>query len=162
MKKNKKGTQGMRRMMFAAALLLLLPAAALAAGQLIVVGRFGGGGKVFDIVQYTAATVGKEKIAVIGIGINDQHSSVAFATDEWHSFAELWRKAQGVRSAAWQPVGTFQETDTSEQAQLAVAAGPGVQFTITGKKGPFVFVLRPADYARFDGTVNQMTAWVAQ
>jgi len=54
------------------------------------------------------------------------------------------------------------QTGTAEQALLTVAAGPGVQFTITGQKGPFVFVLQPGDYARFDGAVNQMTAWAAQ
>jgi hypothetical protein len=159
--KNKKEI-GMRRRIFAAALLLLLlHAPALAAGQLIMTGKFTGGGKEFDFAQYTE-TGTKEKVAIIGIEIDNKRTSVAFSPNEWHSFAELWHKAQGVHSATWQPVGNFQETGTAEQALLAVAAGPGVQFTITGQKGPFVFVLQPGDYARFDGAVNQMTAWAAQ
>lgn len=160
--KNKKGI-GMRRRIFAAALLLLLlpAAAALAAGQLIMTGKFTGGGREFDFAQYTE-TGTKEKVAIIGIEIESKRTSVAFSPNEWHSFAELWHKAQSIHSATWQPVGSFQETGTAEQALLAVAAGPGVQFTITGQKGPFVFVLQPGDYARFDVAVNQMTAWAAQ
>jgi hypothetical protein len=150
----------MRRILFAAALLLLLlPAAALAAGQLVFIGKFNSGGNEFDFAQYTEASGNNEKIAVIGIAIRTERTSVTFDTNEWHSFAELWQKAQSVHSATWQAVGTFKETGTEEAALLAVAAGPGVQFTITGKKGPFTFVLLPGDYVRFDAAVQKMTAW---
>jgi len=150
----------MKRILFAAALLLLLlHVPALAEGQLVYAGKFFGGGNEFDIAQYTE---GKEKVAVIGIAINNQKTSVAFAPHEWHSFAELWQRARSVQSATWQPIGTFKETGTDELALLTVAAGPGVQFTITGKKGPFTFVLSPGDYAQFDAVVQQTAQWAAQ
>ncbi len=153
----------MKRILFALALLLLLPAvSALAAGQMVFTGKFNSGGNEFDFAQYTENTGNREKIAVIAIAIKSQRTSVAFDTKEWPSFAALWRKAHNVHAAAWQPIGTFQETGTAEAALLNVAAGPGVQFTITGKQGPFTFVLLPGDYPRFDAAVNQMTAWAAQ
>jgi len=150
----------MKRILFAAAmLLLLLNAPALAAGQLVFAGKFFSGGSEFDIAQYTEDD---EKVAVIGIGINNVKTSVAFAPNEWHFFAELWQRARNAQSATWQPVGTFKETNTDELALLTVTAGPGVQLTITGKKGPFVFVLLPGDYARFDATVSQTAEWAVR
>ncbi len=152
----------MRRILLAAALLLLLaPVAAWAAGQLIVTGKFNSGGNEFDFAQYTE-NGSKEKIAVIAIAIRNERTSVAFDTKEWHSFAELWQKAQSVHAKTWQPVGTFKETGTTEAALLNVAAGPGVQLSITGAKGPFTFVLLPGVYARFDAAVKQMTDWTAE
>jgi len=150
----------MKRILFAAAmLLLLLNAPALAAGQLVFAGKFFSGGSEFDIAQYTEDD---EKVAVIGIGINNVKTSVAFAPNEWHFFAELWQRARNAQSATWQPVGTFKETGTDELALLNVAAGPGVQFTITGNKGPFTFVLQQGDYAQFGAVVDQMVQWTAQ
>ncbi len=150
-----------RRMLISAILfgLLLLPATAQAAGELVYAGKFFSGGNEFDIAQYTED---QDKVAVIGIESNSQRTSVAFAPDEWHFFVELWRKAQSLQSATWQPVGTFKETNTDELALLTVTAGPGVQLTITGKKGPFVFVLLPGDYAQFDATVSQTAEWAVR
>ena len=153
----------MKRLLFALAMLLLslAQAAALAAGQLIITGKFNSGGNEFDFAQYTEIG-SKNKIAVVSIAIRSGRTSVAFDAKEWDSFAELWQQAQNVHSATWQPVGSFKETGTTEPALLTVAAGPGVQFTITGNKGPFTFVLLPGDYARFDAAVKQMAEWAAQ
>jgi hypothetical protein len=148
----------MRRILFAAGLLLLaLPlGTAHAAGQLSFTGQFRNAGGEFDFAQFTA---GKEKIAVVYVTAGDQRSSVEFQAPEWQSFVKLWRKARGVKSASLQPVGSFQESGTSRPAQLNVAAGPGVQFTVIAAHGPLVFVLQPSDYARFDASVNRMTQW---
>jgi len=150
----------MRRILFALALLLLAPSAALAAGQLVISARFNSGGNEFDFGQYTE-NGGKDKVAIIGIEIRNQRTSVAFDPAEWHSFAALWQQAQSVRSATWQAVGTYKETGTTEAALLTISAGPGVQFTITGNKGPFTFVLLPGDYVRFDAAVKQMASWAS-
>ncbi len=152
----------MKRHMLVSAILigwLLIPATAQAEGQLVYAGKFMNGGIEFELAQYTED---QEKVAVIGIDNNNQRTSVAFAPNEWHFFAELWQKAGNVQSATWQPVGTFTETDTDERALLTVAAGPGVQFTISGNKGVFTFVLQQGDYAQFDAVVRQMAAWAAQ
>jgi hypothetical protein len=149
----------MRKIILAAALLLLLPMVARAEGQLNIVGKFLGGGNEFDVAQFTE---GAAKVAIIGIAANNQRTSVAFAPNEWHSFAGLWQQARGVNSATWNSVGNFKETGTDEAALLEVAAGPAVQFTITGKKGPFVFVLQPGDYTQFGAAVRQTTAWTAE
>ncbi|MGA2089355.1 MAG: hypothetical protein ABSG66_10620 [Stellaceae bacterium] len=151
----------MRRLLSALALLLLLQSPASAAGQFDVTARFNSGGNEFDFAQYTEIG-SKDKIAVIGIAIGTQRTSVAFDAKEWGSFAELWQKAKNIHAATWQPVGTFKETGTTEAALLTVAAGPGTQFTIAGAKGPFTFVLMPVDYPRFDAAVKQMTDWTAQ
>ncbi len=151
----------MRRFLAALALLLLLQSPASAAGQLVVTGKFNSGGNEFDFDQYTE-TGGQDKIAVVAIEIGHSRTSVAFDAKEWHSFAELWQQARNVHAAAWQQIGTFKETGTTEATLLSVAAGPGVQFTITGVKGPFTFVLMQVDYPRFDAAVKQMTEWTAQ
>jgi len=150
----------MRRLLFALALLLPL-APALAAGQLVIIGKFNSGGNEFDFGQYTEIG-SKNKIAIVSIAIRSGRTSVSVEAKEWGSFAELWQKAQSVRSASWQPVGSFKETGTTEAALLTVSAGPGVQLAITGNKGPFTFVLLPGDYARFDAAVKQMAAWAAK
>lgn len=150
----------MRRILAALALLLLLQSPASAAGQLVVLDRFSGGGNEFDFDQYTEIG-GKDRIAVVAIEIGHSRSSVAFDAKEWHSFAELWQKAKNLHAATWQPVGDFKETGVTAAATLSVAAGPGVQFTITGGNGPFTFVLMPADYPRFDAAVKHMTEWTA-
>ena len=138
--------------------LVLTPVASWAAGTLHYAGRFYAGGGEFDIAHYAD---GRDKVAVVGIKTNQQATSVAFAPGEWHSFAELWVTARGTRSATWQFIGTFKETGNDDAAQLSVAAGPGVQLTITGRKGPFVFVLSPRDYAAFDATVRRTATWLA-
>ena len=138
--------------------LALMPASSRAAGMLRYAGRFYAGGSEFDIAQYSD---GKAKIGVIGINRGRERTSVAFAADEWHSFVELWDKARHTKSATWQTVGTFKETGTDDPTSLSVAAGPGVQFMLVGKKGSFTFVLSPRDYAAFDSTVKRMTVWFA-
>lgn len=138
--------------------LALMPASSWAAGMLRYAGRFYAGGSEFDIAQYSD---GKAKIGVIGINRGRERTSVAFASDEWHSFVELWDKARHSKSATWQTVGTFKENGTDDATSLSVAAGPGVQFTVVGKKGSFTFVLSPRDYAAFDSTVKRMTVWFA-
>lgn len=138
--------------------LVLTPVASWAAGTLHYAGRFYAGGGEFDIAHYAD---GRDKVAVVGIKTNQQATSVAFAPGEWHSFAELWVKARGTRSATWQFIGTFKETGSDDAAQLSVAAGPGVQLTITGRKRPFIFVLSPRDYAAFDATVRRTATWLA-
>jgi len=149
----------MRRILFAGALLLAWPlVAAHAAGQLTFTGQFRNAGGEFDFAQFTA---GKEKIAVVYVTAGDQRSSVEFQASEWQSFARLWQKARSVKSASLQPVGSFQESGTNRPAQLNMAAGPGVQFTVIASHGPLVFLLKPGDYAKFDASVNQMTQWTA-
>ncbi|MGH6977153.1 MAG: hypothetical protein ACREED_09020 [Stellaceae bacterium] len=138
--------------------LALMPASSWAAGMLRYAGRFYAGGSEFDVTQYSD---GKAKIGVIGINRGRERTSVAFASDEWHSFAGLWDTARHTKSATWQTVGTFTETGADDAMLLSVAAGPGVQFTMTGKKGSFTFVLSPRDYAAFDATVRRMTVWFA-
>jgi len=150
----------MKRILIAAALLLTLPlGAAHAAGQLTFTGQFRNPGGEFDFAQFTA---GKEKIAVIYVSVGGTRSSVEFQAPEWQSFVKLWQKAKGLKSAAFQPVGSFQESGTNQPAQLNVAAGPGVQFTVIASRGPLLFVLQPGDYAKFDASVAQMTQWAAQ
>jgi len=136
----------------------LTPASAWSNGILRYAGRFYAGGSEFDIARYSD---GKAKIGVVGINLGRERTSVAFASDEWHSFVALWDKALHTKSTTWQTIGTFRETDTDDATSLSVAAGPGVQFTMTGKKGPFTFVLSPRDYVAFDSTVKRMTAWFA-
>lgn len=151
----------MKRILFALALLLAAaPPAAWAAGQFVVTGRFNSGGNEFDFAQYTEVG-SKNRIAVVSIAIRSDRVSVAFEAKEWDSFAKLWQQAKNTHAASWQPVGTFQETGVTAPALLSVAAGTGVQFTVTGAKGPFTFVLLPGDYARFDAAVKQMAAWTA-
>ncbi len=100
--------------------LVLTPVASWAAGTLHYAGRFYAGGGEFDIAHYAD---GQDKVAVVGIKTNQQATSVAFAPGEWHSFAELWVKARGIRSATWQFIGSFKETGGDDTAQLSVAAG---------------------------------------
>jgi len=148
-----------RAMMLLSALtLVVVPASAWAAGILRYAGRFYAGGSELDIAQYSD---GKAKIAIVGINRDRERTSVAFAPDEWHSFVMLWNKARRAPSKTWQPVGAFAETGTGDERSLSVAAGPGVQFTIAGKKSSFTFVLSPRDYAAFDSTVKRMAAWFA-
>lgn len=138
--------------------LALTPAQARAAGILRYAGRFYAGGGELDIARYSD---GKTKIGVIGINNGRARVSVAFAADEWHSFVELWEKARRAPSTTWQTIGAFKGTGTDDARSLSVATGPGVQFTITGKKGSFAFVLSPRDYAAFDMTVKRMMIWFA-
>jgi hypothetical protein len=129
-----------------------------AAGTLDIIGKFFANEAEFDIALYTED---HQLVAVIGIATT-QRSSVAFAPNEWHSFAELWQKARRMQTATWQLVGTFKETDTTELALLTVMAGPGVQFNITGEKGNFSFVLPKSDFTNFDAKVRQMTTSLAR
>lgn len=138
--------------------LALMPASVTAAGTLRYAGRFYAGGSEFDVARYSD---GKAKIGIIGINRGRERTAVAFAPDEWHAFVELWNKARRTPSAIWQPIGALKETGTDDATSLSVAAGPGAQFTIEGKKGSFAFVLSPRDYAAFDSTVKQMTVWFA-
>lgn len=134
------------------------PASAWAVGTLRYAGRFYTGGSELDIARYSD---GKAKVGIVGINRGRERASVAFAAGEWHSFVELWDKARGAPSATWQTIGAFKETGTDDATSLSVATGPGVQFTITGRKGSFTFVLSPRDYAAFDKTVKRMTIWFA-
>lgn len=138
--------------------LTLVPASVWGAGTLRYAGRFYAGGSEFDIAQYSD---GKTKIGIVGINRDRERTSVSFAGDEWHSFVELWDKSRRMPSATWQMIGTFKETGTDDARSLSVAVGPGVRFTIAGKKGSFTFVLSPRDYIAFDSTVKRMTLWFA-
>ena len=138
--------------------LALMPAPGRAAGVLRYAGRFYAGGGELDLARYSD---GKTKIGIVGINRNHDRLSVAFASDEWHSFVELWNKARRAPSATWQTTGTFKEAGTDDARSLSVATGPGVQFTIAGKKGSYTFVLSPRDYAAFDLAVKRMTVWFA-
>jgi len=138
--------------------LALVPTPAWAAGTLRYAGRFYAGGGELDIARYSD---GKAKIGIVGINRGSERLSVAFASDEWHSFVELWDKVRRAPSATWQTIGTFKEAGTDDARSLSVATGPGAQFTITGKKGSFTFVLAPRDYPAFDATVKRMTVWFA-
>lgn len=138
--------------------LALIPASGWAAGTLRYAGRFYAGGGELDLARYSD---GKTKIGIVGINRDRERLSVAFASDEWHSFVGLWDKARRAPSATWQTIGAFKETATDDARSLSVAKGPGVQFTLTGKKGSFTFVLSPRDYAAFDSAVKRMTIWFA-
>lgn len=138
--------------------LALIPAPTRAAGTLRYAGRFYAGGSELDIARYSD---GKAKIGIVGINRDRERLSVAFAPGEWHAFVALWDKAHRAPTATWQRIGTLEETDTDDATSLSVAAGPGVQFTIDGKKGSFAFVLSPRDYAAFDSRMRRMTAWFA-
>ena len=145
-------------MLLSVLILALMPASGWAGGTLRYAGRFYAGGSEFDIARYAD---GEVKIGVIGINRGRERMSVAFASDEWHSFVGFWDKARHTKSATWQTIETSKETGTDDATLLTVAAGPGVQFTITGKKGSFAFVLSPRDYATFNSTVRRMTVWFA-
>jgi hypothetical protein len=147
----------MRKIGLFVALLLFAASPAWAEGKLDVLGKFLSNGTEFDLAIYRE---GGETVALVGIAAA-QRTSVAFSTAEWHSFVELWRKAEAVHGATWQPVGTFKESDTQELALLTVTAGPGVQFNIDGNKGHFTFVLPKSDFAAFDAKVQEMTAAAA-
>ncbi len=139
--------------------LLLLPVTARAA--LTIIGHYDyGGGTVFD-VAYNAENGGKVSLLGMKGNINNVRSavSITFSKNEWNSFVALWRKAMGTQSSSFQFVGTYKETNTKYNSLLTVAAGPGVQFTINDQPGTLVFVLRPADFARFDADVAKVTAF---
>lgn len=138
--------------------LAVMPASVWAAGMLRYAGRFYAGGGELDIARYFD---GKARVGIVGINRGHERTVVVFAPDEWHSFVELWSKARHTPSATWQTIGTFKETGTDDATLLSVAAGPGVQFTIIGKKGSFAFALSPRDYAAFDATLRRMTIWFA-
>lgn len=158
-RQRKRGAMTRRMAMLLSFLALaLMPAPSWAAGVLRYAGRFYAGGGELDLVRYSD---GKTKIGILGINRNRERLSVAFASDEWHSFVDLWNKARHTPSAAWQTIGTFKEAGTDDARLLSVATGPGVQFTIVGKKGSFTFVLSPRDYAAFDLAVKRMAVWFA-
>jgi len=138
--------------------LALMPVSGWAAGVLRYAGRFYAGGGELDLARYSD---GKTKIGIVGINRDRARLSVAFASDEWHSFIELWDKARHAPSATWQTIGAFKEAGTDDARSLSVAAGPGVQFTIAGKKGSFTFVLSPRNYAALDLSAKRMTNWFA-
>jgi hypothetical protein len=134
--------------------ILLLAQGAAWAGDLDIFGKFFAGGAEFDLALYAD---GNKKVGVIGIAAADgRRTSIAFAPEEWHFFAELWQKARKTKSSTWQPVGSFKETDTKELALLTLSSGPGVQFNVTGDKGPFVFTLPAGDVASFDAKIAEM------
>src|SRR5690348_6659579 len=145
-------------MLFSVLALALMPVSASAAGMLRYAGRFYAGGGGLDVARYSD---GKTKIGIVGINHDRERISVAFASGEWHSFVGLWDKARRAPSATSQTIGTFTESGSEDARLLSVAAGPGVQFTIAGKKGSFTFILSPRDYAAFDATVKRMTVWFA-
>lgn len=158
--KGKEGEAMTRRTMALLSVLALaaMPASAWAAGMLRYAGRFYAGGSELDIARYSD---GKTKVGIVGINRSRDRTSVAFAASDWHSFVALWEKARRAPSATWQTIGAFKETGTDDARSLSVAAGSGVQFTITGKQGSFAFVLSPRDYGAFDTTVKRMTIWFA-
>jgi hypothetical protein len=138
-------------------LFLLYSSPAQAAGQLDVVGKFFANGVEFDIATYTE---GADKVAVVGIA---RHISVAFDSQEWGAFVNLWQKAARFDSNSWQLIGSFKETGTKDMDLLVVTAGPGVQFTIMDPlKGTLSFVLAKSDFDRFDASVRQVTEYFAQ
>ena len=146
----------MRKIGLFLALLLLAASPARAEGKLDILGKFRANGAEFDLAVYRE---NGETVALIGIAAA-QRTSVAFSTGEWHSFVDLWQKAQAVQAPTWQPVGSFKESNSTELALLTVTAGPGVQFSIDGNKGHFTFVLPQSDFAAFDAKVQEMTAAV--
>lgn len=147
-----------RAAMLLSVLAVLMPRSGWADGILRYAGRFYAGGGELDLARYSD---GKTKIGIIGINRGRARLSVAFASDEWHSFVELWDKARRAAVTTRQMIGTFNETGTDDARSLSVATGPGVQFTIAGKKGSFAFVLSARDYAAFDSAVKRMTIWFA-
>ncbi len=148
----------MKRHILISALLavsLLISAHARADG-LTTVGHYNGAdGSFFEIATYLEDG---ETVGVMGIS---HKVSVAFSKTEWHSFVELWRRAESVQSNSFQFVGTYKETNTTYNSLLTVAAGPGVQFTINDQPGTLVFVLSPGDYASFDAAVGTVSATLA-
>ena len=141
------------------AALLLLPASARAAITIVVHYDYGGG-TVLDVATFEND---KGKSALIGMKgpFNNAHiaASVAFGCGEWASFTALGKKAEGMQSNAFQFVGTWKETNTTQQALLTVAAGPGVQFTISDQPGTLFFILLPKDFASFNSALATVAAF---
>ena len=146
------------RFCLVALLALLSPAAAEA--QLAIQGKYNNGGTELAVAAFTGKEGGR--IGLIGIAAA-KRVSIAFGdTSQWNSFVALWHKAKAAQSATWRFVGTFKETGTKEQSLLTVAAGPGVQFTITDPKGTFSHTLPQSDFAGFESNIRQVTDFLAR
>jgi hypothetical protein len=124
------------------------------AADLNILGKFFAGGAEVDLAFYADAG---QKVGLIGIAAADgRKTSIAFAPEDWRAFDQLWQRARKVKSSTWQPVGSLAQTGTRQQALLAISAGPGVRFNITGEKGPFVFTLPASDIKAFSAKVAEM------
>ncbi|HZL59840.1 MAG TPA: hypothetical protein VFC38_09070 [Stellaceae bacterium] len=145
----------MKRRLFLSAVLaalLLLPATARAG--LVIVGSYAGGDTSFNIATYEESGI---RVGLLNIS---RKVSVTFAQNEWNSFVALWRKAERAQSDSFQLIGSFKESSTTYRSLLTVAAGPGVQFTINDAAGTLSFTLSPNDFARFDGDVATVAAFI--
>jgi len=136
----------------------LLPSAGQA--QLAIQGKYSGGGTELDVATFTGKDGGR--VGLIGIAAA-KRVSIAFGDkSEWDSLLALWRKAKATQSATWKFVGTFKETGTKEQTLLTVAAGPGVQFTITDPKGTFSHTIPQNSFAGFETNIRQVSDFLAR
>lgn len=132
--------------------LLLLPG--MARAQFAVVEHYtGGSDTTLDIGTFTQ---NGERVALIGLS---HKASITFKKGrEWNSFIALWRKAKKTRSQSFQVIGSLKEIGPASPSLLKVAAGPGVQFTISDKPGTYSFVLLPSNFASFDAAIVKVTA----